>query len=76
VYEEGIQIPMLKILRAGEPNRDVIEIIRTNVRQPDETIGDIYAQISSNEVGAAAGSWARSRRLRRPCGSSPISSIR
>ena len=52
VYEEGIQIPMLKILRAGEPNRDVIEIIRTNVRQPDETIGDIYAQISSNEVGA------------------------
>ena len=52
VYEEGIQIPMLKILQAGEPNRDVIEIIRTNVRQPDETIGDIYAQISSNEVGA------------------------
>ena len=52
VYEEGMQIPMLKILRAGEPNRDVLEIIRTNVRQPDETIGDIYAQISSNEVGA------------------------
>jgi N-methylhydantoinase B len=52
VYEEGLQIPMLKILRAGEPNRDVLEIIRTNVRQPDETIGDIYAQISSNEVGA------------------------
>ena len=52
VYEEGLRIPMLKILRAGEPNRDVLEIIRTNVRQPDETIGDIYAQISSNEVGA------------------------
>ena len=52
MYEEGLQIPMLKILRAGEPNRDVLEIIRTNVRQPDETIGDIYAQISSNEVGA------------------------
>ncbi len=52
MYEEGLQIPMLKILRAGEPNDDVLEIIRTNVRQPDETIGDIYAQISSNEVGA------------------------
>ncbi|MEO9177301.1 MAG: hydantoinase B/oxoprolinase family protein, partial [Gaiellales bacterium] len=52
VYEEGLQIPMLKLFRAGEPNRDVLEIIRTNVRQPDETIGDIYAQVSSNEVGA------------------------
>lgn len=51
VFEEGLQIPMLKILRAGEPNQDVIDIVRMNVRRPDETIGDIYAQVSSNEVG-------------------------
>jgi len=42
---------MLKILRAGEPNRDVIEI-STNVRQPDETIGDIYAQYQLERGGA------------------------
>jgi N-methylhydantoinase B len=51
VYEEGLQIPMLKIVSAGKPNDDVLDIIRMNVRQPEETVGDIYAQISSNEVG-------------------------
>lgn len=52
VYEEGLQVPLLKLMRAGKPNADLLEIIRVNVRQPDETVGDIYAQISSNEVGA------------------------
>ena len=52
VYEEGLQVPLLKLMRAGRPNADLLEIIRVNVRQPDETVGDIYAQISSNEVGA------------------------
>ena len=53
IYEEGLQIPLLKIVRAGEPNQDLIDIIRANVRLPDETIGDIYAQISSNQVGVS-----------------------
>ena len=53
VYEEGLQVPLMKLMRAGAPNLDLLEIIRVNVRQPDETVGDIYAQISSNAVGAA-----------------------
>jgi N-methylhydantoinase B len=52
VFEEGLAIPIMKLFRAGEPNVDVVNIIRQNVRTPDETIGDLYAQASANAVGA------------------------
>jgi N-methylhydantoinase B len=54
VYEEGIRIPICKLFSRGEPNQQLIDIIRANVRTPDETIGDLYAQTSSNAVGARA----------------------
>lgn len=52
VYEEGLRIPILKLRTAAGPNQTLEEMIRANVRTPDETMGDIYAQVSSNEVGA------------------------
>jgi N-methylhydantoinase B len=52
VYEEGLRIPITKLFIGGEPNHELIKIIRANVRTPDETIGDIYAQTSCNAVGA------------------------
>jgi N-methylhydantoinase B len=52
VFEEGLRIPIMKFLAAGELNTDLANLIRVNVRTPDETIGDIYAQIAGNEVGA------------------------
>lgn len=52
VYEEGLQVPITKLFRAGEPNEELFKIIRANVRTPDETVGDLYAQTSSNAVGA------------------------
>lgn len=52
VYEEGLRLPILKLLHAGEPDRVLESIVRANVRTPDETIGDIYAQVAGNEVGA------------------------
>ncbi|MGH3357837.1 MAG: hydantoinase B/oxoprolinase family protein [Nocardioidaceae bacterium] len=52
VYEEGLRLPILKLLHAGEPDEVLEAIIRTNVRTPDETMGDIYAQVAGNEVGA------------------------
>jgi N-methylhydantoinase B len=52
VFEEGLQIPIMKFARAGEINDDLVAIIRENVRTPDETIGDILAQASGNDVGA------------------------
>jgi len=36
----------------GAPNQELFKIIRANVRTPDETIGDLYAQTACNEVGA------------------------
>ena len=52
VFEEGLQVPITKLFRAGEPNEELLKIIRANVRTPDETVGDLYAQTASNAVGA------------------------
>jgi 5-oxoprolinase (ATP-hydrolysing) len=52
VYDEGLQIPPLRLYRAGELNDDVAEMIRRNVRRPDMVFGDIQAQVASNYVGA------------------------
>ncbi|MEM7252206.1 MAG: hydantoinase B/oxoprolinase family protein [Pseudomonadota bacterium] len=46
IYEEGLQIPPMRILRAGDPDESLITLIRQNVRVPDETMGDIWAQIA------------------------------
>lgn len=51
VYEEGLRLPIVKLRTADGPNEVLEEIIRVNVRTPDETMGDIYAQVSANEVG-------------------------
>ncbi len=54
VYEEGLRLPIMKLFRQGNINRDLIKLVRANVRTPDETVGDLYAQTTSNEVGARA----------------------
>ena len=45
VFEEGLQIPPLKLLRAGHPDETLVALIRSNVRTPDETMGDLWAQV-------------------------------
>ena len=52
VYEEGLRIPIMKLFIRNEPNVELFKIIRANVRTPDETVGDLYAQTASNAVGA------------------------
>ncbi|MGO1972873.1 MAG: hydantoinase B/oxoprolinase family protein [Propionibacteriaceae bacterium] len=52
VYEEGLRLPIMKLRTAAGPDATLEEIIRANVRTPDETLGDIYAQVASNRVGA------------------------
>ena len=52
LYEEGLAIPLMKLFKAGEPNEELFDIIRANVRVPDQVIGDIYAQEVGNQVGA------------------------
>ena len=51
VYEEGIRIPIMKWADRGELNRDLVNIIRINVREQDQVIGDIHGLAASNETG-------------------------
>lgn len=51
-FEEGLWIPICKLMRAGERNADVWRFILSNVRQPDHMAGDLHAQMASGEVGA------------------------
>ncbi len=53
VYEEGIWIPISRLMVGGERNHDVWNFILSNVRQPEHMAGDLHAQIASGEVGAA-----------------------
>jgi N-methylhydantoinase B len=54
VFEEGLRIPIMKLFDRGEPNRVLMQIVRSNVRQPDEVIGDFYAQTACNDAGGRA----------------------
>jgi N-methylhydantoinase B len=45
VFEEGLQIPPMKLMRAGRADETLVSIIRKNVRTPDETMGDLWAQV-------------------------------
>lgn len=52
VFEEGLFIPLVKLYDAGVLNDSVLDMIRWNVRTPDEVIGDIRSQIAANHVCA------------------------
>lgn len=51
VFEEGLRIPPLKLVSAGRPVQPVWDMIRANVRAPDQVVGDIRAQIAANQGG-------------------------
>ena len=50
-FQEALQIPPVKIVQKGEINNDVLNIIRRNVRLPEEVTADIKAQIASINTG-------------------------
>lgn len=54
VFEEGLRIPIMKLFDRGEPNQILMQIVRSNVRQPDEVVGDFYAQTACNDAGGRA----------------------
>jgi N-methylhydantoinase B len=53
LYEEGLFVPVSRLFRRGEPNEELLRLIRANVRAPFEVVGDLYAQAGSNDVGGA-----------------------
>jgi N-methylhydantoinase B len=52
VFEEGLFLPLVKLYDAGELNQGVLDIIRANVRTPEQVTGDIRSQIAANHVCA------------------------
>jgi N-methylhydantoinase B len=50
IYQEGLQLPCVKLYENGKPNKDIIDIIITNSRLPDYTLGDMESQVASMRV--------------------------
>ncbi|MGJ8623645.1 MAG: hydantoinase B/oxoprolinase family protein [Yoonia sp.] len=51
VYEEGLYIPIMKFAERGKVDETLTRIMRGNVREPDQLIGDVYALANCNEIG-------------------------
>src|SRR6201982_4033457 len=52
IYQEGVRIPPVKLIRAGTTDRDVLAMLLNNVRTPEEREGDLGAQIAACHTGA------------------------
>ena len=52
IFDEGLQIPPMKIAREGVDNEDLFTLIAGNVRNPAQVMGDIQAFMSANRIGA------------------------
>lgn len=51
VYEEGLYIPIMKFAQRGDVDMPFIHLVRGNVREPEQLIGDMYALATCNEIG-------------------------
>src|SRR5208283_1797757 len=52
IYQEGVRIPPVKLIRAGVLDRDLLAMLLNNVRTPEEREGDLRAQIAACHTGA------------------------
>ena len=52
VFEEGLSIPILHLFRQGQPNDTLLELIRANVREPEQVSGDIFSFAAANDTGS------------------------
>ena len=59
IFQEGLQFPCLRLFDKGKVNDQIIELIETNVRFPELSIGDLWAQVASLRTGG--------RRLKELC---------
>lgn len=51
VYEEGLQIPIMKFAERGEVSQSLVRLVRANVREPDQVVGDLYSLAACNVAG-------------------------
>ena len=50
LYEEGLHIPLMRFLVRGEVDETLLLMIKTNVRTPEQTVGDIWTQVGAVEL--------------------------
>lgn len=51
VYEEGLFIPIMKLIEKGRVNRDLVNIVHHNVRESNQVVGDIFSLAACNDTG-------------------------
>ena len=51
IYEEGLYIPIMKFADKGTVDETLLRIVRGNVREPDQLVGDMYALATCNDIG-------------------------
>ncbi|HKT10238.1 MAG TPA: hydantoinase B/oxoprolinase family protein [Terriglobia bacterium] len=51
IYQEGLRIPPVLLVRNGKPRKDVLAMLLANVRTPAERLGDLTAQIAACRLG-------------------------
>ncbi|MGG5817419.1 hydantoinase B/oxoprolinase family protein [Falsiroseomonas sp. HW251] len=52
IFDEGLQIPPMKLAERGVPNETLWRLLRENVRNPDQVLGDVQSFLSANALGA------------------------
>ena len=51
VYDEGLYMPILPLAKAGTMDEAILEIVRANVREPVQVVGDLYSLMACNDIG-------------------------
>ncbi|MFJ1645060.1 hydantoinase B/oxoprolinase family protein [Streptomyces sp. NPDC088258] len=51
IYQEGLRIPPVKLVRAGEPSRDIAALLAANSRTPEANDGDLRAMLAALRTG-------------------------
>lgn len=52
IFQEGLRLPAVKLIREGVTDQSVMDIITCNSRMPDFLLGDVWAAIASVRIGA------------------------
>ena len=66
VFQEGLRIPPVKLVKRGVLNEEVLALMRQNVRRPDMLWGDLQAQLASLAMARATCASSRRATAARP----------
>ena len=53
MHQEGLILPAIKVYKRGEPDKEILDLIRFNSRLPDSVLGDLEAQVAATQTGIA-----------------------